>query len=370
MRHDGMNTSSAFKLGIFCLNVGGGLTMTEAHSTELSWDENLRVAREADAHGWDFLLPLGRWKGIGGKTNPYGEQYENFTWAAAIAAATERIHVFSTTHVSLYHPVLASKMTATIDHVSNSRFGLNLVAGWNQAEFGMFGMQQPPHDERYAVAHEWLDIVEQLWEADQPINVNGTYYRIEAGEVKPGLRSANRVPIIAAGSSGVGLDFALRRADYSFVNSTSIDGIGELASRILERGARMGSTTKIMTFGPVVVRDTMAEAQEYFRWYVDELGDQEAAINLVRQLVLGESSSTARQAAGLPDDKIAAMARHFVAGWGGLPLVGTPESITDDLLRLRAAGVSGMAFGWVDYLAGVQEFNEKVMPLLEEAGLR
>jgi hypothetical protein len=40
------------------------------------------------------------------------------------------------------------------------------------------------------------------------------------------------------------------------------------------------------------------------------------------------------------------------------------------LIQLRAIGVRGIALGWVDYLDGIREFNEKVMPLLVEAGLR
>ena len=52
---------------------------------------------------------------------------------------------------------------AIIDHVSGGRFGMNLVAGWNELEFGMFGIEQQPHDDRYAAAAEWLDIIERRW---------------------------------------------------------------------------------------------------------------------------------------------------------------------------------------------------------------
>jgi Luciferase-like monooxygenase len=50
------------------------------------------------------------------------------------------------------HPVRIAKEAVTVDHVSAGRFGLNIVAGWNEPEFDMFGIEQRHHDERYAVA--------------------------------------------------------------------------------------------------------------------------------------------------------------------------------------------------------------------------
>src|SRR3954470_16422158 len=137
-------------LGIFCLNVSGGLPITTAADQSLSWERNLAVGQAADAAGWDFLLPLGRWRGAGGATNYHGQQFEVLTWAAGMAAATKQIRVFSTIQVPLVHPLMGAKQAATIDHISGGRFGLNLVSGWNEAEFGMFGIAQMAHDDRYA----------------------------------------------------------------------------------------------------------------------------------------------------------------------------------------------------------------------------
>jgi dimethylsulfone monooxygenase len=60
----------------------------------------------------------------------------------------------------------------------------------------------------------------------------------------------------------------------------------------------------------------------------------------------------------------------MVAGWGGIPLVGTPEMIVDNLVALNNAGVNGIGLGWVDYQAGVEQFNEQILPLMVSAGLR
>jgi alkanesulfonate monooxygenase SsuD/methylene tetrahydromethanopterin reductase-like flavin-dependent oxidoreductase (luciferase family) len=48
----------------------------------------------------------------------------------------------------MIHPIVAAKRIATTDHVGRGRFGLNIVCGWNQDEFEMFGSSPDEHDDR------------------------------------------------------------------------------------------------------------------------------------------------------------------------------------------------------------------------------
>lgn len=59
-------SSNEMKLGVFCMNISGGMMMSSAAKNKLDWNENVDVARKADQAGWEFLLPLGRWRGHGG----------------------------------------------------------------------------------------------------------------------------------------------------------------------------------------------------------------------------------------------------------------------------------------------------------------
>jgi dimethylsulfone monooxygenase len=355
--------NDAFLLGIFCLNVSGGITMSKAKDNTLSWEENAEVARRADAAGWDFLLPLGRWRGVGGETNPNAEQFEGFTWAAAIGALTQQITVFTTCHVPLFHPIMAAKHAATIAQITGGRFGLNIVAGWNEAEFAMFGIEQQGHDDRYAVAHEWLTAVERLCTEDGELDLVGDFFRIRNAYIAPQPPGRRRPPIIAAGQSKAGLDFALSRADFNFQAGPDLEVLAGLAKKAKERARELNSSTRLLTFGPIIVKDSEDEARRYYEWYVDEHGDFSAAGALIDQLFRGGGQ-------GLPDEVRARMHRSYVAGWGGVPLIGTPEQVVSQMLDLRAHGYAGFAGGWLDYQEGLGEFNEKVLPLMVEAGLR
>ncbi len=77
------------------------------------------------------------------------------------ARATQQITVFGTVHAPLFHPLIAAKEFVTADHIGEGRFGLNIVAGWNEDEFAMFGVQQREHADRYEFAQEWIDVVKR-----------------------------------------------------------------------------------------------------------------------------------------------------------------------------------------------------------------
>jgi alkanesulfonate monooxygenase SsuD/methylene tetrahydromethanopterin reductase-like flavin-dependent oxidoreductase (luciferase family) len=93
----------------------------------------------AEETGLDFMLPIGRWKGYGGETDFHGTTFETVTWAAGLLAATKRITVFGTVHAPLFNPIIAAKEFVTADHVGGGRFGLNLVAGWNEGSSDVRG---------------------------------------------------------------------------------------------------------------------------------------------------------------------------------------------------------------------------------------
>src|SRR5581483_9680597 len=158
-----------FKLGTFSTNADGGLAITTVDERwRARWSDCADAAQIADRAGLDFLLPIARWRGFGGQTHAREWSFETFTWAAGLAALTERIAVFMTVHVPLVHPLYAAKALATVDHISSGRAGLNIVCGWNPDEFAMFGVTPPeaPYDQ----AAEWVDIIKRAYQNNDPFD--------------------------------------------------------------------------------------------------------------------------------------------------------------------------------------------------------
>ncbi len=170
-RNPTMHGGNRFKLAVFGSNCSSGRAATLVPERWAnSFEDNVRLAQLADRIGIECMVPIGRWKGYGGATNFESSTFETITWACGLLAATRRLTVFGTVHVPIFPPVLAAKQIVTADHIGQGRFGLNIVCGWNQDEFDMFGLDQDVHDDRYARGQEWWDIINRMWSEEAPFD--------------------------------------------------------------------------------------------------------------------------------------------------------------------------------------------------------
>src|SRR5581483_1423691 len=293
-----------------------------------SWKDCLALAQMADQAGIDFMLPIGRWKGYGGDTDFHGETLETITWATGLLAATERIVVFGTVHAPLFHPVIAAKEIVTADHVGRGRFGLNIVAGWNEGEFEMFGVEQREHEQRYAYAQEWIDAIKQAWGPDDDFNFEGQFIKLAKVRSTPKPYGGTRPMIMNAGSTPTGQAFALRNCDAYFTATSSsrlsVDATAKMVADIKRDAQTVGREIEVYTIGQVYCRPTQKEAEDY------------------------------------------AKRRYFASNAiGGYPFVGTPDRVAEEMANLGRAGVRGIAISFVNYLNELPYFRDEVLPRLE-----
>jgi alkanesulfonate monooxygenase SsuD/methylene tetrahydromethanopterin reductase-like flavin-dependent oxidoreductase (luciferase family) len=359
--------NNQLKLGLFGLNVSNGCAITSAEgSLQTSWPTTRELARIADRDGYETLVPVARWKGFGGETNFNGTNFETYTWAAGLGEATDDICVMTTSHVPTVHPILAAKQGTTIDHITNGRFALNVVCGWFKPELEMFGAPLMDHATRYDYASEWVEIVKRLWTSEDEFDYAGRFFTIEKGFSQPKPLQTPMPPIMNAGGSERGQHFAAKYADMAFLllQSHDHDQIKRQADAYRELARNeYGREIQLWSYAYVVQAETQKEADDYLRYYVVERGDDVAVGNLTN--IMLENAQT------LPANIMEQMKFHFKAGWGGYPLVGTADTIAQQLIDLRAqTGLDGMLLSWVDYREGLERFGRDVMPRLEQAGLR
>ncbi len=352
------------KLGVFGVNVSGGCSMTDMPETlKIDWPESVRVAKAAEAAGIEAIIPVARWRGMGGNVNFNHRNFETFTWAAGLAAVTERIAVFATFHVPTVHPVRAAKEVATIDHISGGRFCLNMVAGWNETEISMFGVAQKEHDERYEYADDWLALCKDLWTRDGDFDYAGPYFTSPNAYSEPKPVQSPYPVLMSAGNSERGQRFAAEHCDLNFVVAPDIASAGQIATNV-KRLAREEFGRDIQVFGQgyIVCRDTEAEAIAYRDRYVHDLGDWPGVKNLLDVLIPNSQSALG--------DGWSGMAANLIAGYGAIPLVGTADQVVAGMQEFSDAGLDGITISWVDYHAGLAQFQEVLRPLLVKAGLR
>ncbi|MFS0646521.1 LLM class flavin-dependent oxidoreductase [Siminovitchia sp. 179-K 8D1 HS] len=348
------------KLGVFGSNCSYGVMASLAPSTyEVSWDHTVKIAKQAEDLGFEAMVPIARYKGMGGESNFNGENYETHTWAAGLAQATEKIMVFSTIHVPAKHPVVAAKESVTVDHISGGRFGLNLTMGWYAAEMGMFGVKQREHDERYAYGSEWTDIMKKLWTIEGEFDYKGKYFDLKRLEAEPKPIQDPYPVLVNAGNSPAGLEFCARECDFNFIAFATAEEAKETAARVRGIAQNHGKNLGILSYGNIISRETEKETQELYRQILD-MGDWSVAESVSKGL--GSESGSFEQ--------IKAMQERFITGYGGYPLIGTPEQIVDQLVKISEAGVDGMLLGFLDYHEDLKFFGDKILPLMKQAGLR
>jgi alkanesulfonate monooxygenase SsuD/methylene tetrahydromethanopterin reductase-like flavin-dependent oxidoreductase (luciferase family) len=353
------------QIGLFGANCSSGRAVTKVPERWTgSWRDNLKLARMADEAGIDFLLPIGRWKGYGGDTDYQGATLETLTWASGLLAATRRITVFGTVHAPLFNPIIAAKVMVTADHIGEGRFGLNIVVGWNEGEFEMFGVQQRDHEERYDYAQEWIDVIKMIWSDKENFDFRGKYLDMKGIRGKPKPYGGTRPVIMNAGASATGQAFAIRNCDAFFLQAsrTSLEETAQRVANAKNRAQEQGRELGVYTVGVITCKPTRKEAEDYYHHCIVEHADWSAVDGILALKNISPET--------VPMEEYLTKRSQYAQGMGGLPIVGDPDHVAQQLIDLSKAGLTGVAVSLVNYIDELPFFCDEVLPRLERAGIR
>jgi len=360
-----MYNDNRLNIGLFGANCSSGRAVTTVPERwSGAWRDTLALAKAADAAGIDFMLPIGRWKGYGGDTDYQGATLETLTWASGLLAATQNISVFGTVHAPLFHPLIAAKEFVTADHIGEGRFGLNVVCGWNEGEFDMFGVAQRDHERRYDYAQEWIDIVKRALSPDNDFDHKGEYFDLKGVRLKPKPWGGARPMMMNAGSSEAGRSFALRNCDGFFTSASrvSLEETRDKVQGIKAQAADYGREIDVYTVGVMTLRRTAKEAQDYYRHAIIDGADWSAVRDILALKKI--SPETVGQ------DEYNLKKTQYANGMGGLPIVGDPDMVANMFADLSRAGLRGVGISMVNYGDELPLFVEEVLPRLKKMGVR
>jgi alkanesulfonate monooxygenase SsuD/methylene tetrahydromethanopterin reductase-like flavin-dependent oxidoreductase (luciferase family) len=229
----------------------------------------------------------------------------------------------------------------------------------------MFGATLRDHEARYAYAQEWLDVVKLAWSPREDFDFEGGFFRLKGVRAKPKPYGGTRPLIMNAGASPTGQAFAIRNCDALF--STISRGISfeetvQHVANIKALARQCGREIDVYTVGVVTCRPTAREAADYYRHCIVESADWGAVDNILAMKNITPQTYTPEEFRRIRD--------HQANGMGGLPLVGDPDMVARELGRLAAAGLTGIAVSFVNYLDELSYFCAEVLPRLTQSGLR
>ena len=354
-----------FKLGLFCHNASIMQMSTAPEKYIPTWQSAQELARLSDRIGLEAIVSFAGWRGPipDDPKHRSHREFETFTWCAAVGAVSTYPAVIATFHTQLTTPAFVAKAAATIDHVTGGRAGLNVVAGSSKTAFNQFGLEIEDHVTRYEHTQEFIEVLKRFWSSEEEFDHNGRFLKVTSGLSWPHPIQRPNPPLVNAGISDRGRDFAARHADIAFTHmrGSEDDWRATISNYKTLARSRYNRSMQVWTHGYVVVGDTEAEANDYMRYYAEQHADKRWIETWVAEI--GENETTLR-----PEQKIN-MSRNWAAG-GGYGLVGTPDMIMDKLMRLSAAGLDGLMMTALEPIRMVDRFGAKVLPLMEQAGLR
>jgi dimethylsulfone monooxygenase len=360
-----MYSNNKLQIGLFGPNCSSGRAVTLVPERwSGNWPDNKRLAQMSDDAGIDFLLPIGRWKGYGGDTDYQGTTLETITWATGLLAHTKRITVFGTVHAPIFNPVVAAKEMVTADHISEGRFGLNIVVGWNEGEFDMFGVEQRAHEDRYDYAQEWIDVIKMIWSDREDFDFHGKYLNMNGIRGKPKPFGGARPVIMNAGASATGRAFAVKNCDAFFLQAsrTSLEDTAQHVRTAQQAARDHGREIGCYTVGVVTCKPTQKQAEEYFHHCIVAHADWSAVDGILALKNISPQT--------VPMQEYLLKRSQFAQGMGGLPIVGDPDHVAAQLADLAKAGLTGIAISLVNYIDELPFFCAEVIGRLGRMGLR
>jgi len=251
-----------------------------------------------------------------------------------IAARTKHIRLApAVTVLPLHHPIRVAEQWATLDLLSNGRVDFAAGRGYDQREYLPFGVS---FKENQSIFDEGLELVGKLWEAEDRMSWKGKHYQFEDVRITPKpiqkpiptyVGSFSKPSIELAARLGCGLIVA------PFAAAMSFGGLRQVADLYKESCAKYGKPAgRLMC--------------SYFTHFADNKAEEDAQrarqLRYYKECVIPAFPS---------DPKTAPPSYHYFIDMverlkkvkpedltENSVLIGKPESITETLKKVEAAG--------------------------------
>ena len=332
---------------------------------------------------------------------------------SGMAAATEHLGFGITSSLTYEQPYSLARKFSTLDHLTGGRVGWNIVTSYSESAARNLGMSgQIPHDQRYDLADEYMQVCYRLWEYSwqddavlrdrdagryldpariHPIDYRGTHLQVPGPHLcEP---SPQRTPVLfQAGASARGLAFAGANAEAVFINTMT----PELSRRSVDKARRAAAeagrdprAVQVLALITVVVAPTDEQAQQKYESYLRSVSYegalarfagwtgidlstcdpdvplQHAETEGVRSVV--EMFSRADPNRTWTPRQIA---EFLGVGGTGAVVVGSPRTVAAELRRWRdVADIDGFNLSYADKPGSWVEFIDLALPELRRQGL-
>jgi alkanesulfonate monooxygenase len=313
------------------------------------------VAQAADTLGFDgVLLPTG------------GLSEDTIVVASALSTLTRRLRFLVAVRPGLISPILAARINASLDRISNGRASLNVVSGSGRFDFEGLPLS---HEERYELTREWLAAFRGAFGSDA-VNFEGKHVRVENGKAL--LPSVQRPypPIYFGGSSEEARAVAAEHVDVYLSWGERPDDVAEKFADVRKQADARGRQVRFGLRAHIIVRETEEEAWQEADRLIEHLTDEQIA-KAQHGFAASESVGQQRMAClhrgsrdSLRIGKNLWAGIGLVRGGAGTAFVGSPGNIARALEEYRNVGVETFILSGYPHLEEAYRTAELLFPVI------
>jgi len=348
-------------IGVFIPIANNGWIMSATSPQYMpTFELNKQITQKAEEYGLDFALSMIKLHGFGGETEFWDYALESFTLMAGLAAVTSKIKLYASVPVLAIPAPIAARMAVTIDSISNGRFGINIVSGWQKAEYDQMNLWpgQEHFLNRYEFCAEYVTVMKDLWR-DGESNFKGRFLTMDNCKLLP--KPQADIKIVCAGQSQTGVEFAAQHADYNFCFGMGLNEpkkCQEAVQRNVDAARKFGSTTGALLLFMVIADETDEAAMAKWEHY-KEGADLDAIAWMNHQ---GEADPRASLDVSAIYMSRPPSAMNLNIG----TLVGSFETVArlmDEVAEVE--GAAGVLLTFDDFLQGLDDFGRRIQPLMK-----
>lgn len=322
-----------------------------------TFDYFAQVAKAAESLGFrGVLLPTGR-----------GCE-DAWVTASALAAVTSRLRFLVAVRPGLISPTLAHRMAATFDRLSGGRVLINVVTGGDLDELHGDGLFLD-HDERYNQTDEFLHVWRGL-SRGETVEFTGNHLRVSGAKLLFPPVQEPHIPLYFGGSSPAAMRVAARHVDLYLTWGEPPGQVAKKIAIVREMAAAEGRTVRFGIRLHVVVRDTVAEAQEAAERLISKITPEVASAAL-QTLGRYDSDGQRRMLELHKGDRSALWLRRdlwagvgLVRGGAGTAMVGDGATVAALMQEYAALGIDTFILSGYPHLDEAYRFAEHVFPHL------
>lgn len=405
------------KLGALLHGVGGSTSMWRHPDAQTDASVNFELykswVQKAEEGKLDLIF-IADGLYINEKSIPHFlNRFEPLTILSALAAVSSKIGLVGTLSTSYSEPFTVARQFGSLDVISGGRAGWNVVTSPLEGSALNYGKKEhPDHSKRYRIATEYLKVTRGLWDSWEddafvrnketgvffdPEKVHTLDHEGEFFSVKGPLniaRSKQGQPVIfQAGASEVGKNYAATEADAIFTGQDTLEAAQEFYNDVKTRAASFGrNPDEVLIFPGIspIIGDTAEDAERKYQ-EVASLVTIENALNYLGRFFehhdfsqypldepfpelgdLGRNSFQSGTDKIKRDAKEQGLTLRQVALQSATPrtrFIGTAEQVADEI---QSWFENGGADGFMVAAAvpnGIEEFVDRVVPILQERGL-